>query len=446
MSNRARIPRREFLRRTRNTSLGVATGLALPNLFLNRTKAATGENPSEFVRIGFIGLGGQGNSNLGGLMKHAVAVCDMDRKHLAAAQARVEKANHRPCAAYGDFRKLLEDKSIDAVLSATPDHWHVPAALAACEAGKDVYSEKPLTLSIHEGRVLVNAVRRHRRVLQTGSQQRSDTKFRKGCELVRSGYIGKVHTVRVGLPGVNWMKDPPVPDSAPPLELNYDFWLGPAPERPYNAHRVHYYFRFFWDYSGGQMTNWGAHHLDIAQWGLGMDDSGPVEIAGTAEYNQDHLYEVPQSFRVTYKYANGVTMYCESPAKETGTRFIGDKGSIHLNRGVLESDPEDIVQQASKPDDVHLYASREHHQNWLDCIKSRHPPICDVEIGHRSASVCHLGNIALRTGRRIQWNPAKEEIVGDAVSVKELDYEYRKPWKLAKEYAVDQRHHVFSRG
>jgi predicted dehydrogenase len=346
MSQTRTLSRREFLRRTRNAAIVAGLGVAGPNIFLNRTKGVTGQNPSEFIRVGFIGLGGQGNSNLGALMKHAVAVCDVDKTRLEAAKQRVEKANHRPCSTYHDYRKLLEDKSIDAVIIATPDHWHTLPAIHACEAGKDVYCEKPLTLFIAEGQALVKAVRQHQRVFQTGSQQRSDEKFRQACEYVRSGRIGKVKTVQVGLPGVNWEKkgNPPnVPDGEPPAELDYNMWLGPAPLRRYNKNRVHYLFRFFWDYSGGQMTNWGAHHLDIAQWGLGMDESGPVEAQGTAVYNPEKLYETPLQFDVTYKYASGTMLECSSGTGKYkgGTTFRGEKGTIHVTRGKIQSTPDD---------------------------------------------------------------------------------------------------------
>lgn len=432
MSHAHLISRRRFFLQTRNAALGLGAGLACPNIFLNQTKAATGENPSEFIRVGFIGMGGQGLSNMKSIIKHAVAVCDVDKTHLATAKKLVEASNPgRTCAAYGDYRKLLETKEIDAVLIATPDHWHTLPAVQACEAGKDVYCEKPLTLTIEEGRVLLKAARRYRRIVQTGSQQRSDAKFHAGCEMVRAGRIGKIHTVRVGLPGVNWTKDPLTPDSEPPAELDYDLWLGPAPWRPYNKQRVHYYFRFFWDYSGGQMTNWGAHHLDIAQWGLGMDESGPVEIQATGAYDREKRFEVPQSFKITYKYANGVTMLCESPSKMTGTVFEGDKGMIFVNRGVLDSNPQEIadeaLQQIGKAPKV-----KSHHQNWLECIKSRRLPVCDVAIGHRSATVCHLGNIAVRTGKTIQWDPAKEQVIGDEELAKWTAKPYRAPWQLPK--------------
>lgn len=435
MSKPARLSRREFLRTTRTAAIATGIGVVAPNLFLNRTKAATGQNPSEFIRVGFIGLGGQGNSNLQALMKHAVAVCDVDATRAQAAKARIEQANSRPCAVFGDYRKMLEDKSIDAVLIATPDHWHTLPAIHACEAGKDVYCEKPLTLFIDEGRVLVETVRRTKRVFQTGSQQRSDAKFRKGCEYVRSGRLGKIKAVKVGLPTVNYLdraKPPAVPDSQAPAGFDYEQWLGPAPQRPYNQNRGHYLFRFFWDYSGGQMTNFGAHHLDIAQWGLGMDESGPVEIEGTAVYNAEKFYETPQTFDATYKYANGTVVLCNGGGNKYrgGTTFEGERGSLFVSRGNLESTPEEILSQPLDDKSVRLYASKDHHQNWLDCIKSRQDPVCNVETGHRSATVCHLGNIAIRSGKKVTWDPAKQQIVGDTELAKWVRRPYRAPWML----------------
>jgi predicted dehydrogenase len=433
MSNQPLVSRRKFLRA--NAVIAAGAAVAGPNIFLNRTRAATGENPSDFIRVGFIGVGGQGNSNLGALMKNAVAVCDVDDTYLLPTQRRVEKANGRPCKTFKDYRKMLEDKSIDAVLIATPDHWHTLPAIHACEAGKDVYCEKPLTLFIAEGQALVKAVRHHKRVLQTGSQQRSSDNFLKACEYVRSGRIGKVKTVKIGLPGVNWVKkgNPPnLPDTEPPAGLDYDLWLGPAPQRGYNKNRVHYLFRFFWDYAGGQMTNWGAHHIDIAQWGLGMDDSGPVEAQATAEFNPEKLYETPMKFDITYKYSSGTVMLVSGGTGKYkgGTTFEGEKGTIFVSRGKLESTPEDILTQPLDDKCVKLYASDDHHQNWLDCIKSRKDPICKVEIGHRSATICHLGNIAVRSGKQVVWDPAKEQIVGDAELAKWAIRPYRAPWKL----------------
>jgi len=426
------ISRRAFLRASRNVALGVGAGLALPNLFLNRTKAATGQNPSELIRVGFIGTGQRGLTNLGGLTKNVVALCDVDKTHLATAKAKAEEASGRPCAAYSDYRKLLEDKTIDAVCITTPDHWHALPAIEACQAGKDVYCEKPLTLTIAEGQTLVRVVRRTKRILQTGSQQRSDPKFHRGCELVRNGRLGKIKTVKVGIPAVNF-SGPPVPDSEPPPELDYNFWLGPAPWRPYNKLRVHYLFRFFWDYSGGQMTNFGAHHLDITQWALGMDDGGPISAEGRARYHAEHWYEVPEWFEVAFDYANGTRVLCgQGEDYRLGALFEGEKGTLFIGRGALDADPPELMEGPIKDSDVRLYRSTNHYQDWLDCIKTRKLPICDVAIGHRSATVCHLGNIAIRTGRKINWDPKKEKILGDKEAAKMVSRPYRPPWELPR--------------
>ncbi len=429
------LSRRDFLRRTGNTAAAAGLGAVGINIFLNRTKAATGQNPSEFIRVGFIGVGNQGGGNLKALMKNAVAVCDVDKERVQSAKQRVEAANGRPCLAFGDYRKMLEDRSIDAVLISTPDHWHTLPAIHACQAGKDVYCEKPLTLFIAEGQQLVKAVRQHKRVLQTGSQQRSDSKFRQACEYIRSGRIGKVKTVSIGLASVNYTdkaKPPVVADGEPPPELDYEMWLGPAPSRPYNKNRVHYLFRFFWDYAGGQMTNWGAHHLDIAQWALGMDEGGPVEIRGSGVENDDKLYETPQKFDVDFSYANGTMVRCSSGTGKFkgGLTFEGERGTIFVTRGKLESTPGDILEQPLNDKSVKLYRSDNHHQNWLECIKSRQDPVCNVERGHRSATVCHLGNIAIRTGKKVTWDPQKEQIAGDAQLATWVSRPYRPPWKL----------------
>lgn len=384
--------------------------------------------PSETIRVGCIGVGNQGSNNLKNVLKRVVAVCEVDKNRLSEAKSKVENATATECAAVGDYRRILDRRDIDAVVVTTPDHWHALHTIHACQAGKDVYCEKPLTLFIAEGKAMIAAARKHSRIVQTGSQQRSSERFRLACELVRSGRIGKVHTIKCGISNVNFKGDA-VADSAPPAELDFNTWLGPAPKRTYNVRRVHYNFRFFWDYSGGQQTNWGAHHFDIAQWGLGMDESGPVAIEGTAKYDSAGLYEVPKWSNVVYEYANGVKMLCGHDY-EGGTLFIGDKGSLYVNRKKLTTTPEDLLEKPLSADDVHLYQSKDHFANWFDCIKSRKLPICDVAIGHRSASVCHLGNIAIRTGRKIQWDPVREEIVGDADASNLVHRPYREPWQL----------------
>jgi predicted dehydrogenase len=421
MSQHSMVSRRTFLG-------AVATTFAAPYIIPSRAFGA-----NDRVVTGHIGVGGQGTSNLKDFMKKGVSVagvCDVDSKRLATA-LEITKAAGNQADGYSDYRKLLDRKDIDAVVISTPDHWHCLPTIHACLAGKDVYCEKPLSLTVFEGRKMVQAARDGKRIVQTGSQQRSDDKFRLACELVRSGRIGDVKEVLVGIPGTNF-SGPPVPDSDPPAELDYQMWLGAAPQRPYNVKRVHYNFRFFWDYSGGQMTNFGAHHIDIAQWGMGMDNSGPVSSEGTAEFHPEKWYEVTKACRITHTYASGIKLIVGQEVKEipVGVTFIGSKGSIYVTRGKITGTPPEVSAEPLTANETHLIVSKDHHKNFLDCIKSRELPICDVEIGHRSATICHLGNIVARLGRKIQWDPAAETIVGDDEAKKMLSRPYRSPWQL----------------
>jgi predicted dehydrogenase len=421
MTTRRSLSRRQFLQSAAAGSAVFAAPLFIP-------ARAFGAN--ERIVTGHIGVGGQGMGNLKGFLENAAAVCDVDSERVAKAVKLVEDRG-RECEGYGDYRRLLDRNDLDAVVISTPDHWHALTTVHACQAGKDVYVEKPLSLTIAEGRKMVQAARDDNRIVQTGSQQRSSKEFRTACELVRSGRIGKIETVLVGIARTNHPGEP-VPDSDPPPNLDYDMWLGPAPWRPYNVKRVHYNFRFFRDYSGGQMTNWGAHHIDIAQWGLGTDDTGPIEVEGTGTFHPKGWHEITESCRVTFKYDNGVTMIVGQQQKDIpmGTTFIGTAGTIYVNRGKLSSTPEEIVNAPLSDADVRLYQSDNHKQNFLNCVRSRELPICDVEIGHRSATICHLGNISIRTGRRLQWDPAGEQITNDAEANAMLRRPYREPWAL----------------
>lgn len=423
--DRRRDSRRDFLAQS-VAGAAVAAGVAAAPYFVPRS--AFGAN--DRIHTAHIGVRNQGLGNLKALVNHAIAICDVDQEVREKA-VQVVKQTGRECEAYGDYRRVLDRRDVDAVVISTPDHWHALMTIHACEAGKDVYCEKPLSLTVAEGRQMVAAARRHQRIVQTGSQQRSDARFRLACELVRSGRIGKVHTVLVGIPGPNHPGEP-VADGSPPPELDYDFWLGPAPARPYNVKRVHYNFRFFWDYSGGQMTNFGAHHIDIAHWALGVDDAGPLEVSGTGTFHPQQWHEVTETCRVTYQYPGGATVIVgqKQPDIPEGVTFLGDGGKIQVTRGKLVSEPADIAQQPLGDQDVRLYVSANHHRNFLDCIQSRKLPICDVEIGHRTATACHLGNIAVRTGRKIRWDAQTESIVGDSESQALLSRPYRTPWKL----------------
>jgi predicted dehydrogenase len=425
------ITRRQFVQGAATAALP----LIVPASALGRERQAPAGNR---IGLGFIGVGTQGRGLLDGFLGQkdvqVLAVCDVDtnrrenaRKTVEARYAaQVKSGRYRGCGAYNDFRELLGRKDIDAVVIATPDHWHAIAVLEACRASKDIYCEKPLSLTIAEARRMMEAVRRHRRVFQTGSQQRSDNEFRLACELVRSGRIGKVRTVNVNVGGPSRPCDLPEQKAEPGLD--WDRWLGPAPRRPYNSvlspRGVHKHFpawRDYREYSGGQMTDWGAHHFDIAQWGLGMDESGPVEVIPPDD---------PKATRgVRFRYANGVEVV-HGPGG--GVQFIGTNGEITVNRGQLSSKPAEIIKTPLGEKDVRLPRSPGHLRDWLNCVRSRRRPICDVEIGARSVTVCHLGNLAYWNHRRLRWDPKGWRFVGGDGNNDWLDREHRAPYQLPK--------------
>jgi predicted dehydrogenase len=355
------------------------------------------------------------------------AVCDVDRNHRDEAGQTVRTATGKRIGIYHDFRRLLEQKDIQAVLIATPDHWHALTAIAAMEAGKDVYCEKPLSLTIDEGKAMVAAARRYGTVFQTGSQQRSDERFRQACELVRNGKIGTLVKVTTHIGGIGpgeWEAP-----RTPPAELDWNFWLGPAPYAEYSPNRCHYEFRWYLDYSGGKMTDWGAHHIDIAQWGIGAEGSGPVEVDGKGEFFEMGPHDVPGDFEVRYQYASGVELICYSRG-ENGVKFYGTKGWVFVNREKIEASDSEILRTEWGSHDIRLYKSDHHHNNWLDCIASRERCICDVEIGHRSITVCHIGNISMLLRRPLKWDPVKEEFVGDEAANRMMSRPMRSPWHL----------------
>lgn len=429
--------RRSFLK-----AAGAAT--LLPAWFSEqcRSLAETPQprSPNERPSLALIGCGGQGRGDAKNASRFAniVAVCDVDSKHAGDASKQFNDAK-----IYSDFRKLLERKDIDAVINATPDHWHTLVNLAAIKAGKDVYSEKPLTLTIDEGKRLVAAVKRSGRILQTGSQQRSDPRFRLACELVRNGRLGKLTQITTILPaGLN---QGPFKSAPVPKELDWEFWQGQTPAHEYMPQRTHLYFRYWLDYSGGTMTDWGAHHNDIALWGMGLDRSGPLTIEGKALVKQiEGGYTAPSEYEVEYTYANGVHHRCVSTTANTifgsvarkpkegellhGVKFEGPEGWIYVTRGKLEASQPELIKEPLKSKKVELYVCNDQMGNFFDCIRSRKAPICEAEIGHRSVSVCHLGVIAIRLGRKLNWDPAKEEFVNDKEANGYLAREMRKPW------------------
>ena len=415
--------RRTFLKHS--TAAGVT--LAAPGFLKQSISAPLNDQ----ITLGFIGVGGMGTHNLKGFLNNPEvripAVCDVDRNHGRAAQNLVnEKYKNQDCALYIDFRDVIARPDIDAVVISTPDHWHTLPTLEAARHGKDIYLEKPLTLTVSEGRIISDTVRKYSRVLQTGSMQRSMLLFRRACELVRNGYIGEIQRVKVSLPGNNRTCPPTWQPQPAPESLDYEFWLGPAPYEPYTAQRCHYTFRFIRDYSGGQTTNWGAHYLDIAQWGLGMDHSGPVKIIGRGEFPETGLFNTATYIDFDMIYENGVKLTCRTGGQ--GTKFIGSEGSVFVNRGRLVTEPDSLCSVQIGPDDEHLYVSNDHHQNFIDCIRSRRNPITDAEIGHRSATLCHLGNIAMLLKAELHWDPVNERILNHDAANRMLSKPYREPW------------------
>jgi predicted dehydrogenase len=432
------MTRRDFVKGAAAAAAGLPLLLARPARGDEKKPAA-----SDRLTLGFIGVGKQNSGHLGHFLGQkdvqVLAVCDVDTSRRDHARTTVEEryaeqtksGRYKGCAAYNDFRELLGRKDIDAVVIATPDHWHAIPVLEACKAGKDIYCEKPLSLTIREAKAMVDAVRKYDRVFQTGSQQRSGNEFRLACELVRSGRIGKVKAVYVNVGGPSKWCDLPEEKAEPGLD--WDRWLGPAPRRPYNPvlspRGVHDHFpawRNYREYSGGMMTDWGAHHFDIAQWGLAMDGSGPVEIIPP---------EDPKAERgLRYIYANGVEVVhaeeYEPGKKVNGVAFIGSDGKVFVNRGYLASDPADLIKEPLGDRDVHLPKSPGHEADWLSAIRSRQRPLCDVEVGARSVTVCHLGNLAYWNHRKLHWDPEHWRFVGAEEANRWLDRERRDPWQL----------------
>ncbi len=432
--------RRRFLQGVAATA---AAGAIVPYVFTADAEERTQpRSKNDRLRIGAIGMRYQGSVIAEKALAHGdvVAICDVDRQ--IAEKARAQFGGKADL--YEDYRKMLDRKDLDVVTIGTPDHWHTAISIDACLAGKDVYCEKPLTLTIDEGKRLVRVVRQTGRVLQVGSWQRSDHRFRLACEMVRAGRIGKLRRVLVTL-GKN-PRGGPFRVEPPPAHLNWDLWLGQTPSVPYIKERCHYTFRWWYEYSGGQMTDWGAHHMDIAQWGIGADDSGPVEIEGKAEFpNIPNGYNVATSFSARMRYANGVELIVEDEGRN-GVMFEGERDHLFVNRGTIAGRPVDALKDDPFPrEQFKLYpydnlarpermgkldAIINHMGNFFDCVRDRQPPISDVVTQHRAASVCHLANIAMRLGRKLRWDPTGEVFVGDDEANGWLRREQRKPYQI----------------
>ena len=432
MSQNKDITRRGFLRRVAGISAGaVAFPYIVPSSALGD---AAGVAPSNRIVMGCIGVGSMGTADMQGFLGkqevQVVAVCDVDKAQRDKAKTVVdEKYKNQNCKTYLDFREVIERSDIDVLSVALPDHWHSIPAIMGAAAGKDIHAQKPLARTIREGRAICDAVRRYGIVWQTGSQQRSSEDFHRACELVRNGRIGKVTAVEVGLPTGSASDNKPMQEV--PAGVDWDFWLGPAPWVPYRG-ILHWNWRWIMDYSGGQLTDWAGHHIDIAHWGLDLERTGPVEIEGRGVYPADGIYNVPMEYKFTCKYANGIVMtVADNKQISEGTKWYGEAGKwIYVNRGKLEANPPSVLKEVIGPDEVKLYESRDHRQNFLDCVKSRKETIAPAEVGHRSISVGLLGEIAMLTERKLRWDPEKEVFLDDEQANRLLSRPMRSPWHL----------------
>ncbi|MBI5768900.1 MAG: Gfo/Idh/MocA family oxidoreductase [Verrucomicrobia bacterium] len=414
---------------------GVFAYAVAPNFFPASLFGKTA--PSNRLTVGMIGNGLICSAHLGTLLGRddcrIVATCDVWRSKGEKARDRIARAygNQKDSGTpakgidlYARHEELIARDDIDTVFVTTPDHWHAPISRAAMLAGKDVYCQKPLTLTLREGRVLVDTARQQGRILQTGSQQRSNVSFRKAAEIVRNGLIGDLKLIRTKLGEF----PPPMalPTQPIPADLDWDRWLGPTPWRPYNERRIRGDYgggwRCFLEYGARKNGDWGAHHFDIIQWALGMDDSGPVLFT-------------PKGFEgarfQSHTYANGVRVERYEDGQKYMIEFFGTKGSVKVSRSdEFETDPAPLATRALRAEEIHLYASDNHESDFFDCVRTRQRPICDVEIGHRTASICHLAGIADKVGRAIKWDPAKEQIIDDPMAARLLDRPRRAPYAL----------------
>jgi len=430
--------RRKFLKKSTGLALGA---VGFPYIVRSSALGKAGTvAPSNRIVMGCIGMGGQGTRGMsggiwvpegGGFIARpdvkVVAVCDVNAKRCRKAAEIVNKHyGNKDCRPYNDFRHLLDRDDIDAVLIATGDRWHPLVSIYAAKAGKDIYCEKPSSVTITEARAMADAVKRYRCVYQVGTQQRSSYAFRFACELVRNGYIGEVKNASIAVGRMTLHDGPVMPPEPVPEYLDYNMWLGPVQWMPYSSNLVHGWMSYR-SCSGGELTNWGAHHFDIAQWGLGTEHTGPVEIIPPDGKD----YKV-----LTLRFASGVTItrdeegFMKQFGRDNGVVFTGTEGQVAVWRYEVHTKPENLKRVKIKPDQINLYKSDNHHDNFLRCIRTRQKPICDIEIGCRSVSVCHLGNIAYQLNRPLKWNPDKENFIYDDVANRMLSRPYRRPWRL----------------
>lgn len=430
-----RYSRRTFIERTAAaTFMGAVAPQIIPSPVLGMGGATS---PNNRITVGFIGTGDHGvNWNLGPYLRHkdaqVVAACDVDSNRLFRAQETInDRYKNEDCFTTKDFREILARKDIDAVMISTPDHWHTLISILALQAGKDVQCEKP-TLTIDEGKLLIKAVRKHKKVFQTSTEDRAVPEYHRMAELVRNGRIGKLQRIEVILPQQPQQPGDPTPQPVP-KELDYEMWLGPAPHAPYTRDRVHFNFRWIWDYSGGIICDWGAHLFDTAQWANDTELSGPVEVEGTGTHWTGGLYNTVKDYDIIYRYDNGVVMTCKPGTPSL--KFIGTHGWVGNTgwRAPVQASSPEILNSKIGSGELHLYTNpKGEHDDFLQCVQSRKEPYFPVDIGHRVSTVCHLANIAIKLGHKLKWNPESEQFVGDEEANKLLDRPRRDPWQLPK--------------
>jgi predicted dehydrogenase len=428
------LSRRNFAKTT--FVAGIATALSRSRIL----------GANERVNLALIGCGDRGTDVWKRFLKRSdinpVAACDVFKPYLTRAATTATQAKSGTIATHGDFRRLLEMKEVDAAIIGTPDHWHALQTIMACQAGKDVYCEKPLSLTIREGRRMVEAARRHNRVVQTGSQQRSGLHYQQAVKLIQEGAIGGVHKISAGytrnaMPGFKPEEALGKGKECPP-ELDWEMWLGPAPYVPYDPFRCHYHFRWFWDYSGGQMTNWGAHNLDIARWALKA--KGPLAVSGFGgRYAIKDGGQTPDVQEALYNFPTCVVTWSGREVNRTRDEYLvfhGTKGTLNIMREGFTITPE-TWRKREKPEIAPMQMKGDpnesqalHIANFIDCIRSRQRPVADVEEGHLTATMCHLGNIATRLGRSLRWDVEGESFIDDREASAMLARPYRQPWKL----------------
>jgi predicted dehydrogenase len=424
------LSRRSFL-------ASAASALALPTIIpasaLGRDGAVA---PSNRIGVGVIGLGDRGNYHLSALsaFKEAqvLAMCDVRGDQAKRVCAKFhEKSGSMDCVATQDFREILARPDIDAITVTAPENWHAVMSIEAMKAGKDVYCEKALSLTVAEGRAVCEAVQRTGRVLQAGTQQRSDPRFRFACELARNGYLGKLHTVTAAVPsGRRMLKMPLAPV---PADLNYDLWLGPAPYKPYRENLCNYNWYFLTDYCAGWIQSWGVHHLDIALWGAPALAASTVEVEGTADFLPEGDADVSFGWKVNVTAPDGLRMQFFDDASSPvghGVRFEGDKGWVHVTRGGIKAEPASLLDVLIKPADEHLYLSNNHMENFLQCIRIRREPVAPARVCHAATTLSLVADIASRTGRKLVWDWRQERFINDEPANRMLSRTLRKPWQV----------------